>query len=167
MTVRQMTLAACLMVTQAALSTLSFAQSNEALPTMSHAEVQAYRGEEISLAAYVASNGVTYKVGDVLKLSSPDDMVCRRVGQKTGLTYFLHIQRSAFFVSRPASHEFLGPTLTVEAIKLYPVEDRKRGEERPMQPTLISSKGKRTLFIDVERSLENNEFTLLEGQEED
>jgi hypothetical protein len=165
MTVRQITLAACLMVSQAALSTLSFAQSNEALPTMSHAEVQAYRGEAISLAAYAASNGVTYQVGDVLKLSSPDDMVNHRVGKKTGLTYFLHIQRTAFFVSRPASHEFLGPTLTVEAINLYPVGDRKRGEERPMLPVLLSSKGKRTLFIDVERSLENNEFTLLAGPE--
>lgn len=167
MTIRQMTLAACLMVTQAALSTLSFAQSSEAMPTMSHAEVQAYRGKAISLAAYVASNGVTYQVGDVLKLSSPDDMVDHRVGEKTGLTYFLHIQRSGFIASRLASHEFLGPTLTVEAIKLYPIGDRKRGEERSMLPTLMSSKGKRTLFIDVERSLENNEFTLLEGQEED
>jgi len=164
MTLRLMTFATCLIAVIGGLPILSLAQSNDVLPTMTHTEVEAYHGPSLSLSAYVASNGQTYRVGDVLALSSPEDMIRTRVDKKTGLTYFLYIHRSAFFFSSPASHDFLGPTLTIEDIWVGPVGDKKRGKTRPSLVTFLSSKGKRAIFVAVEASLENRDFTLLESE---
>lgn len=164
MTLRLMTFATWLIALIGGLPFWGLAQSNDELPTMTHTEVEAYHGPSLSLTAYVASNGQTYRVGDVLALSSPEDMVRFSLGKKSGSTYFPHIHRSTFFASRSASHDFLGPTLTIETIWVGPVGDEKRGQTRPSLVTFLSSKGKRAIFVAVEASLDNRDFTLLESE---
>ena len=152
------------MVSQAALSTLSFAQADESLPTMTDAQVKDYDGEEMALGSYTASNGVTFHVGDALALSPPEDMVYTWKTRRKKETCYLHIQRLAFPWSRPATHNMLGKTLVIEEIQLFKFDNCKEEQIGCWNVNFISSKDKYSIAVNVELALENNDFSLLNGQ---